>query len=125
MRKVMLDASAIMLYFYGNEKLKEIIENSEVYVNSVNLTEFLYAYARAKGWKEGLFKYSIIRNSFKLIDVNKDDIITTSAKLKIRYNLSLGDSFLLASAKHIKGVAVTSDHELKDVKEVKVLVVSL
>ena len=124
MKKIVLDASAIILYFYGNKEVKEVIEKSEVYVNPVNLTEFLYAYARTKGWKEALFKYSIVKNSFKLIDINEDDIITTSAKLKMRYNLSLGDSFLLATAKHINGVAVTSDHELKNVKDVKVLVIS-
>ncbi|WP_390533064.1 PIN domain-containing protein [Sulfurisphaera ohwakuensis] len=100
------------------------MEKSEVYVNPVNLTEFLYAYTRIKGWKEALFRYSIVRNSFKLIDINDENIITTSAKLKTKYNLSLGDAFLLASAKHINGVAVTSDHELKNVKEVRVLIVS-
>lgn len=121
--KVVLDASALILYFYGNKKVKEVIENNEVYVNSVNLCEFLYAYARAKGWKEALFKYSIIKNSFKLADVNNDDIVRASAKLKIKYNLSLGDSFLLASAKGINGIAVTTDHELKSVKEVNVLLI--
>ncbi|MCY0882256.1 MAG: type II toxin-antitoxin system VapC family toxin [Acidianus infernus] len=121
--RVVLDASAILLYFYGNESVKEIISRSkEVYVNPVNLTEFLYSYTKVKGWKEELFKYTLVRNSFKVIDIT-DEIVRTSAKLKVKYNLSLGDSFLLASAIIINGNAVTSDHELEDVKEAKVILV--
>ena len=123
--KVVLDASTLILYFYGNNKAKEIIEKnvSEAFVNSVNLTEFLYSYAKVKGWKESLFKHTLIRNTFKLIDVNSEDIIKSAAKLKIKYNLSLGDAFLLASAKSTNSTAVTSDHELSKVKEVKVLLI--
>jgi predicted nucleic acid-binding protein len=66
---------------------------------------------------------TLIRNTFKLIDVNSEDIIKSAAKLKIKYNLSLGDAFLLASAKSTKSTAVTSDHELSKVKEVKVLLI--
>jgi|OSPMetMinimDraft_2_1075162.scaffolds.fasta_scaffold33213_2 predicted nucleic acid-binding protein len=61
------------------------------------------------------------RNSFKLIDIS-DDIVRFSAKFKIKYNISLGDSFLLASAKSINGVVITSDYELKKVKEVNVFI---
>jgi predicted nucleic acid-binding protein len=123
--KVVLDASTLILYFYGNKKAKEIIEKNmnEAFVNSVNLTEFLYSYAKVKGWKESLLKYSLIRNTFELIDVNDEDIIKSTAKLKIKYNLSLGDAFLLASAKSINSTAVTSDHELSKVKEVKVILI--
>ena len=71
--KVVLDASTLILYFYGNNKAKEIIEKNvgEAFVNSVNLTEFLYSYAKVKGWRESLFKYTLIRDTFKLIDVNR------------------------------------------------------
>ncbi|BDC17536.1 type II toxin-antitoxin system VapC family toxin [Acidianus sp. HS-5] len=123
-RKAVLDASALILYFYGNKEVKDVIENNEDYVNTVNLTEFLYAYTKVKGWKEALYKYTLVRNSFKILDIS-DEIIRISAKLKIKYNLSLGDSFLLSSAKSINGVAVTSDHELKKVNEVKVKLVTV
>jgi len=48
--KVVLDASALILYFYGNKKSKEIIEKnvSEAFVNSVNLTEFLILTQKSK-----------------------------------------------------------------------------
>ncbi|AWR99880.1 type II toxin-antitoxin system VapC family toxin [Metallosphaera hakonensis] len=121
--KIVLDASALILYFYGNEKVKEVISKSkEVYVNPVNLTEFLYSYTRVKGWKEALFKYTLVRNSFKVLDIT-DDIIRISAKLKVKYNLSLGDSFLVASAINVNGTAVTSDHELGNIKEAKVILI--
>ena len=121
--RVVLDASALILYFYGNRKVKDLISRSdEVYVNPVNLTEFLYSYTRVKGWKEALFKYTLVRNSFKVLDIT-DDIIRISAKLKVKYNLSLGDSFLIASAVSVNGAAVTSDHELGNVKEAKVIIV--
>ncbi|WP_349290776.1 PIN domain-containing protein [Acidianus brierleyi] len=38
-------------------------------------------------------------------------------------NLSLGDAFLLASAKSTNSTAVTSDHELSKVKDVKVILI--
>lgn len=121
--KIVLDASALILYFYGNEKVKEVISKSkEVYVNPVNLTEFLYSYTRVKGWKEVLFKYTLVRNSFKVLDIT-DDIIRISAKLKVKYNLSLGVSFLVASAINVNGTAVTSDHELGNIKEAKVILI--
>ncbi|MEM0373647.1 MAG: PIN domain-containing protein [Sulfolobaceae archaeon] len=121
--RIILDTSALILYFYGNLDVKEVIEDAEeVYVNPINLTEFLYVYTKIKGWKEALFKYTLIKNSFKTINVD-DEIVRTSAKLKVKYNISLGDSYLLASAKLLNLIAVTSDHELEKVKEVKVKVI--
>jgi len=49
---MVLDTSAILFYYYGNIKVKRIIESNEgTYVNPVNLSEFLYAYAKVKDGK--------------------------------------------------------------------------
>ena len=50
-------------------------------------------------------KSDAVESSLKTDELN-DDIIVFSAKLKLRYNLSLGDAFLLASAKYLDGVAL-------------------
>ena len=123
MKRVVLDASALLLYVYGDITVKRIVEENEAFVNPVNLTEFLYVYARTRGWKEALLKYSAFLNSLKVAELS-EGIITLSAKLKLKYDLSLGDAFLLATAKYLNGTAVTSDHELAKVKEVKVLLLN-
>ena len=123
MKRVVLDASALLLYVYGDITVKRIVEENEAFVNPVNLTEFLYVYARTRGWKEALLKYGTFRNSLKVVELS-EGIITASAKLKLKYGLSLGDAFLLATAKYLNGTAVTSDHELAKVKEVRVLLLN-
>ena len=123
MERVVLDASALLLYVYGDITVKRVVEENDAFVNPVNLTEFLYVYARTRGWKEALLKYSTFRNSLKVVELS-EGIITVSAKLRLKYGLSLGDAFLLATAMYLNGTAVTSDHELAKVKEVRVLLLN-
>ena len=101
MKRVVLEASAILQYVYGDTTVKRIVEENEAYVNQVNLTEFLYVYARTRGWKEALLKFDAVKNSLKPVELH-DDVIVLLAKLKLRNNLSLGVAFLLASAKYLE-----------------------
>jgi len=128
--KYVLDANIPSLYFAGNNYVKKYIDEiyegkAEAYMLEINLAELLYHYARAFGWRSALVKNSLIRNSpIKIISMD-EELTLEAAKLKMKYYqaLSLADCYLIAFAKLHKAKIVTSDHVLKEINEVPVILV--
>lgn len=125
-KRYVLDAGVLALYFAGRSDSKKYIEeaysgNAKVYMSEVNLAEFLYNYARVFGWEAARIKHSLIRSSSIFI-VSTDEAVTlAAAKLKLKHysTLSLPDCYLIALAKQLKAVAVTTDHRIAESGEVE------
>lgn len=92
-------------------------------MNAVNLVEFLYTYIKIMGKESALSRYAVIRENFEVIGCDFEDILFKVSELKIKYNLSLGDAFLLATSIFLKAPAITTDKALEKVKEAKVIVI--
>ncbi len=130
-KKLVFDAGIPALYFAGNTIVKKYVDDMyrglvEIYMCEVNLAEFIYNYARVFGWEAAKVKQEIIRDSIKVLVVNKE-LTIEAAKLKLKYYnlLSLADCYLIALAKKIRARVVTTDHDIKACKEVPVTLISI
>jgi len=113
--KVLIESSAIIDYLKGNEKVKEVILNSEdFYVSSLTVYEVLLGKVEES-------KVLDFLSAFKIINPTKKDAIIGSRiykKLKDRGKL-IGSFNILISAQAInKGLTlVTKDSDFLKVKE--------
>lgn len=122
-RRYVLDAGVLPLYFAGQKKARNYIEEiydkrAEAYMSEVNVAEFLYNYARVFGWEAAMAKHSLLRNS-PIAFVGVDEGLTLeAARLKHRYELSLADCYLIALARRKRATIITTDRGVKEVDEV-------
>ncbi len=125
MRRYVLDAGVLSLYFAGHEGSRRYIEEafstkSVVMMCEINLAEFLYNYAKVFGWEAALVKNTLIRGSpIRIVGID-ESMTLEAAKLKVKhYNtLSLADCYLISLARREKGVVITTDSRVKEVGEV-------
>ncbi|MCH4815929.1 MULTISPECIES: PIN domain-containing protein [Saccharolobus] len=66
-------------------------------MNAVNLSEFAYRYARKFGFKASGVKLYYLLTFINLVELNRM-LAEIASKIRLKYNLSLGDSFLIATA---------------------------
>jgi predicted nucleic acid-binding protein len=113
-RKYILDANIIFQFFSGSPNVKKyLLNNDEKFINAVNLSEFAYHYARKFGFKASGVKLNYLLTFINLVEIDKT-LAEIASKIRLKYNLSLGDSFLVATAEMIGGTVVTSDHEFAE-----------
>ncbi|MEM4774624.1 MAG: type II toxin-antitoxin system VapC family toxin [Sulfolobaceae archaeon] len=128
--RYVLDAGPLFLLFAGEKGVKKYFEEMykgrvEIYMNEVNLAEFLHLYISRKGKDIALARHRYIRNSPIKIVPPDEKITETAALLKSKYNfLSLADAFLIATAKEINGVIITTDEDIEKTKEIKTIKIS-
>jgi predicted nucleic acid-binding protein len=121
-----LDACALislLLNENGADKVADIYEkassgNAKIIMNAVNVTEVYYNFYRAFGKDTADEMISHLEASVVNIETKIDkDVITEAGRLKVKYKISLADSFAIAQAKVVNGILLTSDHhELETVE---------
>lgn len=120
--RFIIDAGALALYFAGDERVKKYFDDilagkSEGYILEINLAEFFYKTAEILGLETAEVRYRMIRNSdLKQISASKE--VTREAailKLRNKNKLSLADSFLIAEAKMLKAIILTTDKTVKEI----------
>ena len=73
---------------------------------------------RKEGRETAKHRTALIEQDFEVIDVTAD-IAKTSAELKVKYNLSMADSIIAATALALKATCLSDDPHFKAVKEIK------
>jgi len=122
MKKYVLDACALLAFLKkeeGGEVVKKIISSDyEVLLHNVNLLEVYYDLLRELGKeKSDAICEEILNLPIKIIYDTDLFLIKTAGYFKVNYRISLGDSFVLATAKLNSAIIVTSDrHELSIVE---------
>ena len=120
--RFIIDAGALALYFAGDKRVKKYFDDiltgkSEGYILEINLAEFFYKTAEILGLETAEVRYRMIRNSdLKQISASKE--VTREAailKLRNKNKLSLADSFLIAEAKMLKAIILTTDKTVKEI----------
>ncbi len=130
--KYVIDASALALYFAGDKKVKKYIDEiidgkSEGYLCEVNLAEFYYKTAEKLGLEVADIRYEALRTSpIKQIPAG-GELTREAARVKLEYkrNISLADAFLIALSNIVKGKAVTTDHEIKEILRNRCILIKL
>ncbi|MCY0867863.1 MAG: type II toxin-antitoxin system VapC family toxin [Desulfurococcus sp.] len=132
MSRYVIDAGVLALYFAGDERVKNYMDRvlrgiDEGYICEVNLAEFYYKTGEILGVEVADIRYISIRNSrIKLVPV-QGELTRQAAKYKIMYGrkISLADAFLIALAKKINGIVLTTDKRIKEVLEDKCIYFSI
>jgi len=118
-KKSVLDAYALIAYLKeepGHSKVKDLLASEEVdlFVNSVNLGEVFYIFARSHGMRAAEYFLTIILPSLPItvLDNSLKDVIQ-AARLKAVHALSFADCFAAATAIREQAPLVTGDPEFK------------
>ncbi|MHA1595184.1 MAG: type II toxin-antitoxin system VapC family toxin [Candidatus Baldrarchaeia archaeon] len=127
MKKYVIDAGVLTLYFVGDERVKPYI--SEVFSGSaigmicqVNLAEYYYKTCQKLGKDVAKTRYHWILSSPIRIVPTNDNLTITAGNLKCKYRglLSLADCYALALAILNNATLLTTDSGLKETQEVPV-----
>ena len=100
------------------KKAYEERQRRKRYVSAVVIHE-LYKYSIAlEGRETAKLKIALLKDEFEVIPVN-DQIAQVSAELRHKYNLSMGDSMIAATASVLKAVCISDDPHFKQIKEIE------
>jgi len=116
MKRLVLDACALIAYF-NDENGATVIEdlflsNKEIFMSVVNLYEVCYDAARTSGNQHAVVE---ILNTVRQLPIGivwevNDELLQAAAMLKVRYRISLADSFALGLATVLDAEVVSADH---------------
>ena len=116
------DACAVLALIKGEQGasiVKSIIESdSKIFLHSVTLLEIYYVIMQQLGENNAnLFFEQITQTPIEIIYEISENTIKSAGYYKSNYKISLGDSFVLATAKIHSATIVSSDHHEFDILE--------
>jgi PIN domain nuclease of toxin-antitoxin system len=122
MNKFVLDACAVLALLkkeQGADIVKNVVENDrETFLHSVTFLEVYYNLAKEFGINNAdLFFELILQTGIKIIYEITENTIKNAGYFKSKYKISLGNSFVLATAKLYNAKIVSSDHHEFDIIE--------
>ena len=122
MNKFVLDACAVLALIRGEQGM-EIVRNTiksdaEVLLHSVTFLEIYYNIAKELGFDcADLYYEHMKQTKIEIIYQITENTIKNAGYYKSKYKISLGDAFVLATAKEQNAKIATSDHHEFDIIE--------
>ncbi len=92
-------------------------KNRERYVSAVAVHELYRLTLAREGRETAKLRISLLKQTFKVIPVD-EQIAQLSAELRQKYQLSMGDSMIAATASMLSAVCVSDDPHFKQIKEI-------
>ena len=123
MNKATYDSRFFVEFFYSKDqnlrrKIEEERRRKDKYVSTIVIHE-VYNLSLARGGREiAKLRATSMKKDFQAIPVD-DQIAQISAELRHKYNLSMGDSMIAATAFTLKAVCITDDPHFKQIKEIE------
>jgi predicted nucleic acid-binding protein len=116
------DTRFIVEYLYSkNTDFKKRAEaeksNREKYISAVTVHELYRITLSREGRETAKLRISIVKKAFKVIPVD-EQIAQSSAELRQKYQLSMGDSMIAATAAMLNAVCISDDPHFKQIKEI-------
>jgi len=124
MSKAVFDTRFFMEGYYApNEslakKLREKLKASkERFVSSIVLHEVYQLTLKKEGRETAELRTTLLEQDCKVVNVDSN-LAKTSAELRLKYNMSMADSIIAATALLLKATCVSDDPHFKAVKEIK------
>ena len=110
------------LFYSKDENLKERIRKEkagrEKYVSAVSVHEIYRLALTREGRETAKLKVALLKRGFEVVPVD-EQIAQTSAELRCKYNLSMGDSMIAATASALDAICVSDDPYFKQIKEIQ------
>jgi len=109
------------LYYSKDEKLLQKIREEkrrqEKFISTVVIHEVYRLTLAREGRETAVLRIALLKQDFKVIPVTVE-IAEISAEFRHRYNLSMGDSMIAATASSLKALCVSDDPHFKRIKEI-------
>ena len=123
MSKVVYDSRFFGELFYStDESLQKKIGAQKVrkerFTSAVVIHEIYRLALKREGRETARIKVTFIKKDFEVIPVD-DQIAQLSAELRHKYQLSMGDSMIAATAFILKADCITDDPHFKQIKEIQ------
>ena len=123
MNKVIYDTRFFIEFFYSKDeglrrKMKEQKKNKEKYVSAVVIHEVFKLSLIREGRETAILRATMIKKDFQTVPVD-DQVAQVSAELRHKYNLSMGDSMIAATASILEAACFSDDPHFEQIKEIK------
>jgi predicted nucleic acid-binding protein len=110
------------LYYSEDKKLRESIRREKSrrgrFVSAVVIHEIYRLVLTREGRETAKLQIAFIKQDFEVVPVD-DQIAQVSAELRQKYNLSMGDSMVAATACALNAVCVSDDPHFKQIREIQ------
>jgi predicted nucleic acid-binding protein len=110
------------IYYSKDENLAQRIRaektRPEKFISAVVIHEVYRLTLRREGRETAVLRTALLKQDFKVVPVTSE-IAECSAELRQKYNLSMGDSMIVATASSLKALCVSDDPHFQRIKEIK------
>jgi len=123
MNKAIYDTRFFVEFFYSKDnetrsRLRIEKTNREKFTSAVVVHE-LYSISLAhEGRETAKLRVALMKEGFQIIPVDSQ-LAQMSAELRQKYNLSMGDSMIAATALQLNAICISDDPHFKQIKEIK------
>ncbi len=124
MNRAVFDTRFFIAGYYSTnivqtKKLSEKVKSTkERFVSAIVLHEIYQVTFRKNGRETAKLRTALVEQDFEVIDVTAD-IAKASAELRSKYDMSMADSIIAATALTLKATCLSDDPHFKAVKEIK------
>jgi predicted nucleic acid-binding protein len=123
MHKATYDTRFFVEFFYSknqsqHRKLSEEKKRKEKYISAIVIHELYKLSLTREGRETAKLRATLMKKDFQVVPVD-DQIAQISAELRQKYNLSMGDSMIAATASLLKAVCISDDPHFKQIKEIE------
>jgi predicted nucleic acid-binding protein len=120
--KAVYDTRFFVESFYSKDEstLRRIRQHKalERYTSAVVIHEVYRLALTREGKEVAKIKVTHIKKTFKVVPVD-DQIAQFSAEFRQKYQLSMGDSMIAATASTLKAICITDDPHFKQINEIE------
>lgn len=124
MSKTVYDTRFFIEHYYSSDqnvlrKTKDEIRKSKNrLVSAIVIHEIYWLSLKYEGRETAQERTELLEKDFKVVDVDAE-IAKNSAELRNKYNISMTDSIIAATASTLKATCLSDDPHLKRVKEIR------
>ena len=123
MSKVVYDTRFFVEFYYSKDdnllpRMREEKKRPEKYASTVVIHELYNLTMEREGRETAVLRVALLKQEFKVVPVSSE-IAEISAEFRHKYDLSMGDSMIAATASSLKALCVSDDPHFKRIKEIK------
>jgi predicted nucleic acid-binding protein len=124
MSKTVYDTRFFVEHYYSKDKKilqktkQEIRKTKQKYISAIVIHEIYQLTLKNEGRQTAKLRTNLLEKDFKTANVDSE-IAKTSAELRHKHKIPMGDSMIAATTLALKATCVTDDPHLEAIKEIK------
>ena len=123
MNRAVYDTRFFAQFYYSKDekhlrRLRAEKRQPEKYASTVVIHELYNLTLEREGRETAVLRVALLKQEFKVVPVTSE-IAEISAEFRHKYDLSMGDSMIAATASSLKALCVSDDPHFQKIKEIK------